>query len=227
LDHGGGTYERRPVKIGRRGEEFVEILEGVSEGDRVVTSGNLLIDSQAQLSHGVGEESASHQHHTEASGPAPNPPKSSPAPILMTPEQTGAAREFLGRVVFPLSEQLANDNLAGYNELIPHAKTSMSALAAAFGNETLRGSLSRIQTEMAKLKTQSDLAAARASYKDFSAAAVDFYRAISPAIGAAAKIYKCPMYPKPGQTGYWLQDAGPLRNQYFGSEMIDCGTEEK
>jgi hypothetical protein len=41
----------------------------------------------------------------------------------------------------------------------------------------------------------------------------------------SVKIYKCPMAPKPGQTSFWLQLAGPLRNPFYGSEMIDCGSE--
>ncbi|RPJ23347.1 MAG: DUF3347 domain-containing protein, partial [Planctomycetaceae bacterium] len=38
------------------------------------------------------------------------------------------------------------------------------------------------------------------------------------------KVYRCPMAPKPG---LWLQTQGPLRNPYFGSEMLKCGTEVK
>jgi membrane fusion protein, copper/silver efflux system len=37
------------VKLGRAGDNLWEILEGVKEGERVVTSGNMLIDGQAQL----------------------------------------------------------------------------------------------------------------------------------------------------------------------------------
>jgi len=44
-----GTYEPRPVKLGRAGDEAYELLEGVTEGERVVTSGQLLVDGQAQL----------------------------------------------------------------------------------------------------------------------------------------------------------------------------------
>jgi len=50
LDYGNGYYELRKVKLGRVGDEFVEVLDGLQEGDRVVTSGNLLIDAEAQIS---------------------------------------------------------------------------------------------------------------------------------------------------------------------------------
>jgi multidrug efflux pump subunit AcrA (membrane-fusion protein) len=45
----GGHYESRSVKLGRAGDELWELLDGLKEGERVVTTGNLLIDSEAQL----------------------------------------------------------------------------------------------------------------------------------------------------------------------------------
>ena len=48
----GGHYESRSVKLGRAGDEFWEVLDGLHEGEKVVTTGNLLIDSEAQLANG-------------------------------------------------------------------------------------------------------------------------------------------------------------------------------
>jgi len=47
-----GTYEMRQVTLGVRGETYVEVLKGVGKGERVVTSGNFLIDSESQLRSG-------------------------------------------------------------------------------------------------------------------------------------------------------------------------------
>lgn len=47
-----GNYEPRPVKLGRAGDTHWEVLEGVAEGEKVVTSGNLLIDAQSHLNRG-------------------------------------------------------------------------------------------------------------------------------------------------------------------------------
>lgn len=44
-----GTYAQRPLQLGRVGDETVEVLAGVSAGERVVAEGNLLIDAQAEL----------------------------------------------------------------------------------------------------------------------------------------------------------------------------------
>ncbi|HEY8128195.1 MAG TPA: efflux RND transporter periplasmic adaptor subunit [Hyphomicrobium sp.] len=49
LDKGEGRFEPREVKSGRRGEGLVEIKNGVSENDRVVTTANFLIDAESNL----------------------------------------------------------------------------------------------------------------------------------------------------------------------------------
>ena len=49
VDKGEGRFEPRPVKLGRRGAGYVEIREGVAEGDAVVTSANFLIDAESNL----------------------------------------------------------------------------------------------------------------------------------------------------------------------------------
>ena len=44
-----GVYEPRMLKLGRAGDEDWEVLEGLAEGERVVTQGNMLVDGQARL----------------------------------------------------------------------------------------------------------------------------------------------------------------------------------
>jgi Cu(I)/Ag(I) efflux system membrane fusion protein len=49
LDRGQGVYEPAPVKLGRKSQDRVEVLEGIKEGDRVVTSANFLLDAESKL----------------------------------------------------------------------------------------------------------------------------------------------------------------------------------
>ncbi len=46
---GEGRFEPRPVKLGRRGDGYVEVLQGVSPGEEVVTSATFLIDAESNL----------------------------------------------------------------------------------------------------------------------------------------------------------------------------------
>jgi membrane fusion protein, copper/silver efflux system len=54
LDKGGGRFEPREVKLGRRGDGRIEIKEGVAENDRVVVSANFLIDAESNLKAALG-----------------------------------------------------------------------------------------------------------------------------------------------------------------------------
>lgn len=49
VDRGGGAYEKRDLRVGRRGDAAVEILGGLAEGEKVVTQGNLMIDAESQM----------------------------------------------------------------------------------------------------------------------------------------------------------------------------------
>ena len=49
MDRGEGAYAPYPVKLGRRNQDSVEVLEGIKEGDRIVTSANFLLDAESKL----------------------------------------------------------------------------------------------------------------------------------------------------------------------------------
>lgn len=55
---GDGMFEPREVRLGLRSSAVVEVLEGLAEGETVVTSGNFLIDSESRLKSAL-ESSAS------------------------------------------------------------------------------------------------------------------------------------------------------------------------
>ena len=54
LDRGEGVYQPYPVKVGRRSQDHVEILEGIKEGDQVVISANFLLDAESKLTSASG-----------------------------------------------------------------------------------------------------------------------------------------------------------------------------
>jgi membrane fusion protein, copper/silver efflux system len=49
IDRGNGFFEPRQVTIGERDGDRIRILSGLSGGERIVTSGNFLIDSESQM----------------------------------------------------------------------------------------------------------------------------------------------------------------------------------
>ena len=49
LQKGDGRFEPREVKLGQRGDDHVEVREGIAEGDVVVVAANFLIDAESNL----------------------------------------------------------------------------------------------------------------------------------------------------------------------------------
>jgi membrane fusion protein, copper/silver efflux system len=49
VSKGDGRFEPRPVKLGRRGDGYIEVTEGVAVGEEVVTSATFLIDAESNL----------------------------------------------------------------------------------------------------------------------------------------------------------------------------------
>ena len=63
VDRGNGNFEPRSVKIGAQRENRIEILNGLRAGERIVTSGNFLIDSESQLQAERAGGPGDDQHH--------------------------------------------------------------------------------------------------------------------------------------------------------------------
>jgi Cu(I)/Ag(I) efflux system membrane fusion protein len=54
IERGEGMFEPREVKLGMRADGYVEVLEGVSAGDKAVVRANFLIDAESNLKAALG-----------------------------------------------------------------------------------------------------------------------------------------------------------------------------
>ena len=151
-----------------------------------------------------------------------------PAPISdsvqveLTAPQRAAMNRFLA-AADAASATLAADQLQQFNQATPALASELARLAAAFPADHPWATLIANVQAQGKLAPAGDLAEARRSFLPFSTSVVEFLRvARQQDSGTRLKIYRCPMAPKPG---FWMQLEGPLRNPYFGKEMLDCGSE--
>ena len=53
VDVGSGRFQPREVTLGAKVEDYYHVLAGVEDGERVVTSGNFLIDSESKLKSAI------------------------------------------------------------------------------------------------------------------------------------------------------------------------------
>ncbi len=72
-----GRYEPREVKLGARSDTYVEILDGVKDGELVVVAANFLIDAESNLKAAVG--GFGHSAHGAAPKAGTDAEKTAPA----------------------------------------------------------------------------------------------------------------------------------------------------
>jgi hypothetical protein len=167
VESASGEYEQRAVKTGRVGDEGIEILEGLKDGERVVAQGNLMIDAEAQL----------------RSSAAPAQPVSA----LRAP----VGEEFLKQLA-RVSEGLAADDAVAAVK----AGQSLQELAAAIpqtGEAQVDQVLARLKA-IPKNPAGSDLKALRQTFLPWSLAGADLALALERGRqDPKVKVFECPM----------------------------------
>jgi RND family efflux transporter MFP subunit len=113
--HPNGVFEAREVAVGAPSDDLFPVTSGLAIGDKVVLSGNFLIDSQAHLSSGVsglyGGSKEFAATNPPAAGGAGNSTTVAPAKISLqtdTPLKAGADNAFNATVTGPDGKPIAD-----------------------------------------------------------------------------------------------------------------------
>jgi membrane fusion protein, copper/silver efflux system len=85
IERGGGAFEPREIELGARGDGYVEVVKGLSDGEQVVVDGNFLIDAESNLKAALGTLGGHAAHGGAASG------GKSAEPASATPESAAPA----------------------------------------------------------------------------------------------------------------------------------------
>jgi len=195
-----GAYQQKRVILGRAGDDFWEILEGLKEGERVVTSGNMLIDGQAQLSNVAAP--------SDESPPLPDPA------LEMNAAEHEAMENYL-QTVADLTDTLARDDLGAFNV----ALAKLPAPPRGFPPEVKKPE-----------GPAPDLATARSTFLPLSEAAAEYamhVRAHFPKLKIFRCPMSDTAGKGIPKNARWIQFSASLRNPFMGREMLECGTEVK
>ncbi len=221
VDQGGGAYSRRVLKLGRRGDALVEVASGLSEGNKVVVNGNLLMDGQAEMNRAFAEPAAA--------------PGATNVPASTLPTLTFAQRTAL-QELFALADAvttaLAADNLAEFNQNAAKLHVAMPALMNRFvgADKSWHPFLKGIE-DASHFANADDLMAARKTFYGFSNAEVALAQLLrrTEKAFASLKVFRCPMtknvFPGAPAAAEWIQLKPVISNPYMGVQMNDCGTE--
>lgn len=217
VDRGNGNYQRREVKTGRRGDTTIEVLDGLKEGDPVVTQGNLLIDGQAEINRSSQPPDDMETAKTSA---ATSPP--------WTTEQSSAFSAYL-KNSDAMADALGHDKLAGFQQAAAQTPAAARQVVTAFANRRDMIDVFASLADAPELQTVPDLKSARAAYHHYITRVVAVVTPLRKREGAPKfDIWECGMADKaiPGipKKARWIQIPGrPGTNPFYGQDMPDCG----
>jgi multidrug efflux pump subunit AcrA (membrane-fusion protein) len=102
----GGKFEPRTITLGPQAEnDYYQVLSGVKEGERIVTSGQFLLDSESQLREAIQKMLKPGQV------PAPEPGAAAPTNVMpehrLSPETTVAQGTASVKYICPMPEHIS------------------------------------------------------------------------------------------------------------------------
>ena len=227
VDKGSGRLEPRFVQVGRsfaqfdtNGERsFDEILDGLSEGERVVSSANFLIDAESRIQGALKTWDANSETKKEISPATPAPSPKTPIGRNVVP-----AFQSILTVYEKIHESLAIDQVDGVAAQAVALRGAIRELIAQSPELKKEGSYRSALTKLRRTAEGIDarnLEDARAQFGFFSADLIAFLKLFPGVIDHPLYTVTCPMWKdSPGQ---WVQTTPEVKNPFLGKQMPDCG----
>ena len=227
-----GSFEPREVRLGVRSQgNLYQVVAGLTGGERIVTSGQFMLDSESQLRDAIqkmlksAETAAAAPASPVAAGHSGHPEVAAGVGMddaSMLPASARALLQPLANATVDGAEALAADDFARYQKTLPGLRQALAEFLAGY-EHALHGPLGKFKDS---LPDRGDVKAARRDFAYFSTAVADLVRANHLHQTGGFKIFQCPMAPGIG-TGRWLQRSAELKNPFYGSTMLECGEEIK
>jgi len=214
-----GHFEPRNVRMGAAGGDgLVQVLSGLAPGERVVTSGQFLLDAESRLREAIQKHLALGLVEPDAAAPAGGTPASKAPPPDAAGEAPRAEVDALFSAYLTLVRTLgaphpgdtpvdARDVVSAAKSLAEKATGETAALASAVEDAAAALSAKPVEEQRGELETLSTSMIALAARQP-------------PSRAVAERLYVlyCPMAP-----GHWLQTDPEVANPYYARAMKACG----
>ena len=226
VDKGSGKLEPRFIRVGRsftqadaNGEaSYDEVLDGLSEGERVVSSANFLIDAESRIQGALktwDEESGAKEGSEKSKSESQPPPVS---------QKTVPALGAILGAYHGIHQLLADDQVNGVAGRAVTLRSSIRELIAStpefMKEEAYRSALTKVRRSAEGFDAR-NLEDAREQFGFLSADLIAFLKRCAMPMDHPLYIVTCSMWKEsPAQ---WVQATPKVRNPFLGSQMPECG----
>ncbi|WP_047418856.1 efflux RND transporter periplasmic adaptor subunit [Cellulophaga sp. Hel_I_12] len=230
-------FEMREVLLGNANGDSYTILEGLKNGDEVVTNGTFTVDAAAQLqgkksmmNASGGKTMTGHEGHLgmqeDNSGENTNEANHS-----QMKERIEVSNKFQNQLkqVFDdyilLKDALVNDDAKGAQQAGKQINQSLKKVdMKLLSDEKAHNHWMTIQKELKtsanSIENDSDIATQRAHFKHLSAHMISSVQLFG--VNENVYIQFCPMADN-NKGAYWISLEKEVRNPYYGEAMLTCG----
>ncbi len=230
-------FKMREVLLGNANGDTYTILEGLKNGDEVVTNGTFTVDAAAQLqgkksmmNASGGKTMTGHEGHLgmqeDNSGENTNEANHS-----QMKERIEVSNKFQNQLkqVFDdyilLKDALVNDDAKGAQQAGKQINQSLKKVdMKLLSDEKAHNHWMTIQKELKTsantIENDSDIATQRAHFKHLSAHMISSVQLFG--VNENVYIQFCPMADN-NKGAYWISLEKEVRNPYYGEAMLTCG----
>ncbi len=231
------VFEMREVRLGNSNGDTYTILDGLENGDEVVTNGTFTVDAAAQLqgkksmmNSAGGKTMTGHEGHLGMQGVTAEDNMNSTNHSQMN-ERIEVSSKFQGQLkqVFDdyilLKDALVNDDAknaqrAGKQITQSLKNVDMKLLSDDKAHNHWMTIQKELQNSATAITNKSDISEQRDHFKHLSAHMISSIQLF----GVNQKAYSqfCPMA-NDNNGAYWLSLEEEIRNPYYGQAMLNCG----
>jgi len=237
--HEKPTFEGREITLGPRAGDVYIVVDGLEEGERVVTHGNFKIDSALQI------QAKPSMMNPTGGGPAPGHDHGAP-PADQSRERDDPAHEHEGhpetfavddafkeRLVPIVDAYLAmqaalagdDDKAAATSAILARQAVDAVPMAAAGDAHTAwMADAARLRDSFAVIEGATDISARRHELQKLTDTVWTILHRYGYEDDRVVRFFHCPMANR-GKGGDWLQLETVTANPYYGASMLRCGSQ--
>ena len=203
-------FEMKEVKLGSEIGDSYQILEGLTEGDEVVTNGTFTVDAAAQLQ---GKKSMMSRNAVDNKN-------ESMKMEMSLPKSFQTALQPLLRDYLQLKDDLVASDATSAMQAAKKASAKINNIETAELDKMLTSHFKVIQDKFKAISAAEDIETQR---ENFIALSQNMIALVSN-FDEIEEIYiqRCPMANN-NKGATWLSRNKEIRNPYFGEQMMTCG----